>query len=255
MKKPITFKNDKGQTLKGVLHIPDDKYLLRRPGIVIYHGYTGNKDTEKYQKLAENFAQAGFVALRFDFTCSGESEGKFEDITVTQEIADAKHAITALASSGIVDVKRIGVTGHSLGGAISIFAAQQDSRIKTVIASCAPVDAEPVFRQIMGTKGFREWEKTGYAIPWKDEKFKTKYTFWQDYQKYDLLRSAKKIKASLLVFYAERDEAVAPRQGKALAHAANAPLKIIPGAGHDYDEDSLKLVAQYSIDWFNKQLM
>lgn len=252
MKKEISFKNSTGQTLKGILHIPDKKYYLKFPAVIVCHGYTGSKDTEKYATIAEALSKADFVALRFDFAGSGESEGKFEDVTVTQEIEDARSAITALQKFGFVDT-RIGIIGHSLGGSIAIFAAEQDSRILAVVSSCAPTYPEPTFRQNMSPKGFRQWHNSGYAVPWKDEKFKTKYSFWQDYEKYDLIKSAKKLKMPLLVLGALRDTLVAPYQTRALAKAANAPLQMFD-AGHDYDDKTLKQVCEATINWFKRNL-
>lgn len=254
MNKEITFKNDKGQTLKGVVHIPDKKHFLKYPAVIFCHGYTGTKDTEKYVELAEALPNAGFVTLRFDFTCSGESEGKFEDITVTQEIADVSSAIDALLKLGMVDAKKIGVFGHSLAGAVVIFAAERDSRIRAIVASCPAVYPGPTFRQVMSPKGFRMWKKNGSAVPWNDQKFKTNYGFWEDYQRYDILKSARKLKAPLLVLQGSKDAIVAPAGARALAHAANAPLHFVD-AGHDYVEPgAIPRVNELTMDWFKRHL-
>jgi len=254
MKKEITFKNDKGQTLKGVVHIPDKKYFLKYPAVIFCHGYTGTKDTEKYVELAEALPSAGFVTLRFDFTCSGESEGTFKDITVTQEVADVSSAIDALLKLGMVDAHKIGVFGHSLAGAVVIFAAERDSRIHAVVASCPAVCPEPTFRQVMSPKGFRLWKKNGSAVPWNDEKFKTNYAFWEDYQRYDILCSARKIKAPLLVLQGSTDAIVAPAGARDLTHAASATLAFID-AGHDYAEPgAIQRVNELTMNWFKRHL-
>ena len=113
---------------------------------------------------------------------------------------------------------------------------------------------EPTFRQVMSPKGFRLWKKNGSAVPWNDEKFKTNYAFWEDYQRYDILCSARKIKAPLLVLQGSTDAIVAPAGARDLTHAASATLAFID-AGHDYAEPgAIQRVNELTMNWFKRHL-
>lgn len=71
-------------------------------------------------------ADAGYAALRFDFTGLGASEGEFAGTTVTHDVRDLIRAAAALIERGYGPCAMV---GHSLGGAAVLLAA---SRLKTV---------------------------------------------------------------------------------------------------------------------------
>jgi len=135
VEKTVTFRN-REQQLVGMLHVPDG--LRRRekaPGIVMFHGFTGNR-TEAHRlfvQAARTLCDARFVVLRFDFRGSGDSEGEFEDMTVSEEVSDAEKSLEFLGNQPLVDKERIGVVGLSLGGRVASILASEDKRVKFAI--------------------------------------------------------------------------------------------------------------------------
>ena len=82
----VAFKNKQGETLVGILEGSGDK------GVILCHGFTGNKSSPVLHTLAHGLKDA-FLCLRFDFSGNGESEGKFEDSNYSKETSDLLCAI------------------------------------------------------------------------------------------------------------------------------------------------------------------
>ena len=82
----VEVKRD-GLTLRGELVVPEkDSYDIA----ILMHGFTGNRNGELLTALADALLEKGVASVRFDFNGHGDSDGKLEDMTVLNEIADAK---------------------------------------------------------------------------------------------------------------------------------------------------------------------
>lgn len=112
----VEIKRD-GLTLRGTFTKPTaSKFNL----VILMHGFTSNRGVEPDQllyQLAEILAKRGLATLRFDFNGHGQSDGKFEDMTVLNEIGDGK-AILDYARN-ISGVEKIYLLGHSQGGVVA----------------------------------------------------------------------------------------------------------------------------------------
>jgi len=174
MERPVVFQN-LGQQLVGMLHIPNKSGESRLPAVLMLHGFTGHKieSHRLFVRAARRFADEGFVVFRFDFRGSGDSEGKFEDMTLSGELSDAVVALDLLMYLDEVDPSRIGVVGFSMGGCIAaMLAGRRRGDIKAV-ALWAAVSEDPPstferflnpFREqiLAGSSSFVEW--AGYLI-------------------------------------------------------------------------------------------
>ena len=65
VEKKISFKNNKGQKLVGIIHIPDKN--KKHPTVIICHGFKRTKEQIIPLVLSRNLSVNGFVVLRFDF--------------------------------------------------------------------------------------------------------------------------------------------------------------------------------------------
>ena len=145
MQEKVTFESD-GLKLSGVVHIPDGYTGEPLPAFIVCHGFVGSKDESHAQIQAEMMEEFGYIALRFDFRCCGESEGERAQVRCMDQVADAKNALTFLSKRPEVDPKRIGITGHSFGAAISVYTAGIDERFACCLSSCGWGDGERKFR-------------------------------------------------------------------------------------------------------------
>ena len=101
------------------LTLPDsfDTSKDKCPLAVLMHGFMSKKEMYPMPAIAKALAQAGIASIRFDFDAHGKSEGKFMDMTISSEIADAQ-AILAYAHN-LPFVTDIVLIGHSQGGVVA----------------------------------------------------------------------------------------------------------------------------------------
>lgn len=171
MQEQVTFTSD-GLTLSGIMHVPDDlKPGERRPAIVMMHGFGANKEGGP-EWVCDQFQSWGYVALRFDYRGCGDSEGAPGNVIAMEEVSDARHAVTYMASRPEVDPDRIALCGSSLGAAVSVYAAGIDKRIGAVILENGLGNGERVIRSMhtpeswtafleLMEDGIRHRERTG----------------------------------------------------------------------------------------------
>ena len=114
----ISIEGDHGK-LAATLQTPagQEKYPL----VIIMHGFTGNKDEALLTTLADDLEKEGIASLRFDFNGHGKSEGRFQDMTVPNEIDDAKHVYEYV--KGLPGVTSVSLAGHSQGGVVASMTA------------------------------------------------------------------------------------------------------------------------------------
>ncbi|SHK79720.1 hypothetical protein SAMN05216582_11818 [Selenomonas ruminantium] len=116
--KDLSIQGDHGK-LSAILQTPDG--AKDYPLVIVCHGFTSNKDTELIHTLANNLEKNGIASLRFDFNGHGKSEGLFQDMTVLNEIEDAKKVYDYAAK--LPHVTSISLAGHSQGGVVASMTA------------------------------------------------------------------------------------------------------------------------------------
>jgi uncharacterized protein len=85
-----------------------------------------------FGQLADALADAGFAVLRYDKRGVGQSGGRPESATLADYAEDLRAAVRMMADRKDIDRRRIGVLGHSEGGALALIAAARDDRIAAV---------------------------------------------------------------------------------------------------------------------------
>ena len=105
----------------------------QRPGIVLCHGFTGVRQLT-LPEYARRFAEAGFLALIFDYRGFGESEGPKWRLLPLEQVDDIRNALTWLAAQPEVDPQRMGLWGTSFRGAHVPYVAGIDTRVKAAVA-------------------------------------------------------------------------------------------------------------------------
>ncbi|QGY95586.1 alpha/beta hydrolase [Lactobacillus crispatus] len=99
---------------------------------ILMHSFTANRNTELLRQIADDLRDENVASVRFDFNGHGESDGKFEDMTVPNEIADGKAILEYVRTDP--HVRNIFLVGHSQGGVIaSMLAGLYPDVIKKVV--------------------------------------------------------------------------------------------------------------------------
>ena len=112
--------------LKALLQKPELKQGEKCPMVIFCHGFGGTKDGALFELIADTLQAHGIASIRFDFNGHGESEGEFKDMTVPNEIEDAKRVAEYVRDLRYVD--GMAIVGHSQGGVVASMTAGQLSK-------------------------------------------------------------------------------------------------------------------------------
>ena len=127
----VTIDGDHGK-LQAVIQKPDLTPGQQCPMVVFCHGFGGTKEGPLFELITDSLQKHGIASIRFDFNGHGESEGKFEEMTVPNEINDAKKVIEYVRD--LRYVSKIALVGHSQGGVVaSMTAGELGSDISAVV--------------------------------------------------------------------------------------------------------------------------
>ena len=131
--------------LSAVIQKPAMKTGEKCPMVMLCHGFTGNKESKLLTLLADSLQANGIASIRFDFNGHGKSEGPFQEMTVPNEIEDAKKVFDYVRD--LRYVSDIAIVGHSQGGVVAAMTAGELERgdMKAVVlfapAGVIPDDA------------------------------------------------------------------------------------------------------------------
>jgi alpha/beta superfamily hydrolase/peroxiredoxin len=127
----VTIDGDHGK-LQAVIQKPDLKPGQQCPMVVFCHGFGGTKEGPLFELITDSLQKHGIASIRFDFNGHGESEGRFEDMTVPNEIEDAKKVVEYVRD--LRYVSKVALVGHSQGGVVaSMTAGELGSDISAVV--------------------------------------------------------------------------------------------------------------------------
>ncbi|MFF2750817.1 alpha/beta fold hydrolase [Kitasatospora sp. NPDC058048] len=106
-----------------------------RPAVLLAHGFGGSKEGER--ERAEQLARQGYAVLTWSARGFGHSGGRIGLNAPDREVEDVKHLVDWLAQRPEVQLDaagdpKVGITGASYGGAVSLLASAYDHRIDAV---------------------------------------------------------------------------------------------------------------------------
>ena len=116
-----------GVAVEGILHLPDAETI---GGVAVLGGRANDIDSGTF--LCAALADAGVAALRFTYRMGGD---------VAADLADAAGAVRLLRAHPVIP-QRVGIAGHSYGGAIAGIAAGRDSRIRAAALLVPPAERD-----------------------------------------------------------------------------------------------------------------
>ncbi|QTN19823.1 alpha/beta hydrolase [Brevundimonas sp. AJA228-03] len=139
----VTFRNDgAGITLAGTLTLPEGSGPF--PAVVLLTG-SGAQDRDEtifdhkpFAVWADALTRRGIAVLRYDDRGIGGSGGGGPNETMADFATDARAAITFLQTRPEIDAARIGLIGHSEGGAIAPLAVLNGAPAAFVVMLAGP---------------------------------------------------------------------------------------------------------------------
>ena len=156
----------RGLTLRGMLHVPD-----QRPGkvpfVILFHGFCDDRNEINFvhTELSRRLCERGIASVRFDFAGSGDSDGRFEDMTVSGEVEDGLAILDYVKSLDFVDQSRIAIHGLSMGGCVaSMVAGLRDADVCALSLWCpAPDVVYNMKHKMLCGVDVSDIEEKGYA--------------------------------------------------------------------------------------------
>jgi dipeptidyl aminopeptidase/acylaminoacyl peptidase len=229
----------RGFILRGMMHRPQSVPAGRRlPAVVLCHGFSGTR-VEPHRllvKAANALAEAGIVAVRFDFAGSGESDGEFVDMTPETEIQDAMNILQWLGAQPGVDRSKLGMIGLSLGGLVTACAAARKSPAAIALWAATAHMGERMHERATPESAAQLHEK-GYVDLRGNLVGKS---FFENALQINPLQEALQYAGKVLIVHGTEDQSVPVSEADEYAKAfakCNPKLHIIGGADHTFNSE------------------
>ena len=254
----VFIKNRKGLKISVLVETAENQKGLA----FVMHGLGGYKEQPHLEAITESFKENKYTVVRFDTTNTiGESEGDFEDATITNYYEDLEDVIQWSGKQKWY-VEPFVLVGHSLGGiSTALFAENYPEKVKalapisTVVSGVLSVEAHKKFE----SEEFKNWEKTGWLEAKSQSKpgvvKKLKWSHIADRLKYDLLPQANKLTMPVLLIVGENDTRTPLDHQKILFNVLPGPkeLHVIKGSPHTFrDPAHLQELKNILSQWIEK---
>lgn len=226
-----------------------------KPIVIFCHGYKGFKDWGAWNLMAENFSNAGFFFIKFNFSHNGgtiEQPIDFPDLEAfgnnnyTKELEDLEDVINWIKNTNNatflknIDKESISLIGHSRGGGIVLLKSNENNNVKKVITLASVCD----FGKRTSTIGnLEQWKKEGvkYVLNGRTkQQMPHFYQFYEDFKANEDRLNIKKATENLviphLLIHGDNDTSVKIEESENL-HKWNpkAVYKIIRNANHVFN--------------------
>jgi len=206
--------------------IPADSHSAPSPTIILAHGWSRN--AAQMLPLARLLHDAGFSILLYDARGHGAS-GNDGPITLSKFAEDLMSAVEYLEGRPEVDMTRLGVVGHSMGGSGAVVAASIEPRIRALVSSSAFADPIALTRDFMRARHIPRW-----PFLWFVGRFIER---WLETTMADITPQNRisQITVPVLLIHGDSDRFIPPSNMKALyarAHQEHVQSWLVPGRRH-----------------------
>lgn len=136
--KNVSFNGADTMRYAGTLTLPEG---VRHPPVAIILSGTGPQDRngtmaghKVFSEIADYLSSRGIAVLRTDDRGVGGTNGVYETSTTADFADDALAAIRFLLNRRDIDTARIGLIGHSEGGAVAAITASRSPKVKFIVS-------------------------------------------------------------------------------------------------------------------------
>ena len=208
------------------------------PVVVLCHGLLSHKDSSKYRQLAKVFAEKGIGSIRFDFRGCGESEGSFEEGTLSGRWSDLLRVIEwAGTLEGFND--HLGLLGSSLGGYLVLLEASRNPLIRGVVVWATPSNLIDLAKRLPE------------VLP-----FGLSQEFYENLGSIELLSRLEGVRR-VMILHGQQDREVPPQHASNLLAAVAEPkrLHVFENGDHRFSQtEERDQAVRHSLEWFQRYL-
>ena len=243
----ISITNRRGLKLAALLAVPEGGGEAARGGrakgkekaasfplVISCHGFTGTKEGGgRALEMGEALLELGCGTLLFDFTGCGESEGVWEEISLSRQIDDLAAVVEWCRGEGFA---RIVLNGRSFGGTTVLCYAAGDRELAAVSTWAAPARPGSLFARFAGA-GVSDSPQDLVALSEGEATVYVRKAFFDDLQSHDPVQCAARLSPRpLQLIHGTADEVVPADDARLLYQAAQEPkeLALIEGADHRF---------------------
>lgn len=206
----------------------------RSPALLFLPGYASDMDGTKAVALDCFARDRGLSMLRFDYSGTGSSAGRFEDGTLEGWLDETLHMIDTLAQGPLV------LVGSSMGGWLALLAAiRRPERVAALVGIAAAPDFTDWGFDEADKRTLRDAGRLEQPNPYGPEPFLTTLGFWKSGESLRLLDGEIAVDCPVRLVHGDRDLEV-PVEIAARAmdklRSADVQLTIVKGAGHRMSE-------------------
>lgn len=214
---------------------------------LIMHGITADKNRPLLREIADRLRDENVASVRFDFNGHGESDGKFEAMTVLNELADAQTFLSYAQTDP--HVRSIFLVGHSQGGVIaSMLAGLYPDLVKKVVllAPAAVLRDDALNCNTQGSQ--YNPNHIPDLVPFKQRNLGGFYL--RTAQQLPIYEVSSKFTGPVSIIHGTNDQTVPLKYAQKYEEVyANSQLHLIQNADHKFSEPYQKQAAALTADF------
>lgn len=224
---------------------------IAKPVVLYLHGFNGFKDWGNFGRIAQTWADAGFVVVTFNFSHNGTSIENPEELHELEAYGQNNYSKECFDTQCMLDfiegpsfpipehirLDRLWLLGHSRGGGIAIVQAA-DPRVFGLITWAAVAELKTPWGSYSSEK-LKQWENDGvvyYTNQRTGIQYPLYYQLYEDYQAnasaLDVAGHLQKLRKPVLMCYSVHDMAVPLQQGLRLSACLPSATLFIIDSDH-----------------------
>ena len=251
----VHYKSFDGKTISAFLWVP---YNLKRdgsnPGIVLPHGGPTGQTVDSFNRFAAALASRGYVCIAPNVRGSTGYGMDFQKANVKDlgggDLDDEVYAAKFLAATGFVGEKKIGITGGSYGGYMTLMAIGKKPELwAAAVEQYGIIDWKTMLEH--EDPFLQEYEKSLLGDPVKDREV---------YENASPIKFLRQAKAPLLVLQGENDIRVPKEEAEQVVAIYKEIGKTVdshfyPQEGHGFAkrENQIDAITR-TVAWFDRYL-
>ena len=206
----------------------------RSPTLMFLPGYASDMDGTKALALDAFAEERGLAMLRFDYSGTGSSEGRFEDGTLGGWLDEALHLLDTLTQGPVI------LAGSSMGGWIALLIAKhRPDRVAGLVGIAAAPDFTDWGYSAEEKAILRRAGRLEQPNAYGPEPQVTTFAFWESGEALRLLHEPVAVDCPVRLVHGDSDTEVpieiALRTMRRL-RSADVQMRVLKGGGHRLSE-------------------
>lgn len=222
----ILIAGSKDRMMAADFYLPESKEKV--PVIIYAHGFNGFKDWGGFDRIAAYFTNQQMALLAFNFSHNGTTPDSLMEFADLEAFGQNNYSIQLYDLTKIMDwvveqaaseytqldISKLGLIGHSMGGGMVILQAARDKRVWKTATWAAIAHCKTPWGK--WTEAMMEtWKKNGVAFyenKRTQQQMPLYYQLYEDFLQHqeplDILKAAAALETPLLICHGLQDPAV-----------------------------------------------